>query len=134
TWRTRVGLVKEVKPGDAISYGCTYRADSHQQIASLPVGYADGFPRHLSSKGHVLIKGHRCKVAGRVCMDQTMVRIPDEVDVRPGDEVVLIGEQEGTRLTATDMAQTVGTINYEIVCGISKRVPRLYRKDGYLQS
>lgn len=134
TWRTRVGLLKEVNPGDAISYGCTYRAESHQRIASLPVGYADGFPRHLSNQGEVLIRGRRCRVVGRVCMDQTMVRIPDDLEVAPGDEVVLIGEQQGASLTATDMARTLGTINYEIVCGISKRVPRLYRKDGRLQS
>jgi alanine racemase len=98
------------------------------------VGYADGFPRHLSNKGEVLIQGRRCPVVGRVCMDQTMVRLPDDVTVSPGDEVVLIGRQGNEVITASDIAQTTGTINYEVVCGISKRVPRLYRQDGRVQS
>jgi alanine racemase len=134
TWRTRVGLVKEIRPGQAVSYGCTYRADQHQRIASLPVGYADGFPRHLSNKGEVLIGDRRCPVVGRVCMDQTMVRLPDDLEVAPGDEVVLIGRQGAETITASDIAQTIGTINYEVLCSISKRVPRLYRKDGRVQS
>ncbi|HWI63944.1 MAG TPA: alanine racemase [Symbiobacteriaceae bacterium] len=134
TWRTRVGLVKEVPAGTPISYGCTYRAETAQQIASLPVGYADGFPRGLSNKGQVLIRGRRCPVVGRVCMDQTMVRIPDDLTVEPGDEVVIIGEQGGDAISASEVAGLLGTINYEVLCAISKRVPRLYRKDGVLQS
>ncbi|HYF77717.1 MAG TPA: alanine racemase [Symbiobacteriaceae bacterium] len=134
TWRTRVGLVKDVEHGTPISYGCTYRAEGAQRIASLPVGYADGFPRGLSNRGEVLIRGHRCPVVGRVCMDQTMVRIPPSLPVEPGDEVVIIGEQEGERITASEVAAHLGTINYEVLCAISKRVPRLYRKDGVLQS
>jgi alanine racemase len=134
TWRTRVGLVKELPPDAPVSYGCTYRTARSERIASLPVGYADGFPRGLSNKGEVLIRGHRCPVVGRVCMDQTMVRLPDDVDVHPGDEVVIVGEQEGERITASDLAATLGTINYEILCGISKRVPRVYWKDGLPQS
>ncbi|HLN60416.1 MAG TPA: alanine racemase [Symbiobacteriaceae bacterium] len=134
TWRTKVGLVKEIRTGQTVSYGCTYRAERSERIASLPVGYADGFPRHLSNKGEVLIQGRRCPVVGRVCMDQTMVRLPDDVTVSPGDEVVLIGRQGNEVITASDIAQTTGTINYEVVCGISKRVPRLYRQDGRVQS
>jgi alanine racemase len=134
TWRTRVGLVKTVPGGTPISYGCTYRAATTETIASLPVGYADGFFRGLSNKGEVLIRGRRCPVVGRVCMDQTMVRVPEGVDVQPGDEVVLIGEQDGEQISASDMARALGTINYEVLCAISKRVPRLYRKDGVLQS
>lgn len=134
TWRTRVGLVKDVAAGMPISYGCTYRTPEAQRIASLPVGYADGFPRGLSNRGEVLIRGRRCPVVGRVCMDQTMVRIPPDLSVEPGDEVVIIGEQDGERITASEVAAHLGTINYEVLCAISKRVPRLYRKDGVLQS
>lgn len=134
SWRTRVGLVKEVEAGTPVSYGCTYRTGARERIASLPVGYADGFPRGLSNKGEVLIHGRRCQVVGRVCMDQCMVRVPEDLEVRPGDEVVIIGEQDGERITASDLARQLGTINYEVICGISKRVPRLYWKDGRLQT
>lgn len=127
TWRTRVGHVKTVAAGYPISYGCTYRAGGSERIATLPVGYADGLSRQLSNKGEVLIGGRRCPIVGRVCMDQTMVRLPDDLDVAPGDDVIIIGEQQGERITAGDMARTIGTINYEVVCAISKRVPRVYR-------
>ncbi len=131
-WRTRVGMVKWVEPDTPISYGCTYRTRGRERIASLPVGYADGLSRLLSNRGEVLIHGRRCPIVGRICMDQTMVRVPDDLDVKVGDEVVLIGEQGVERITASDLAQTIGTINYEIVCSIGKRVPRLYRKGGQL--
>jgi alanine racemase len=130
TWRTQVAMVKTVEAGTPISYGCTYRAAGRERIASLPIGYADGLFRLLSNKGEVLIQGHRCPIVGRVCMDQTMVRLPDDLPVQPGDEVILIGKQQGQRITAGDMARMVGTINYEVVCAISKRVPRIYWKDG----
>jgi alanine racemase len=133
TWRTEVALVKTVEAGTPVSYGCTYRAPARERIATLPVGYADGLFRLLSNKGEVLIHGRRCPIVGRVCMDQTMVRVPDDIDVQPGDQVILIGEQDGERITASDMARTIGTINYEIVCAISRRVPRIYWKDGRLQ-
>ncbi|MGE5676366.1 MAG: alanine racemase [Mycobacterium leprae] len=133
TWRTRVVHVKTVEPGTPISYGCTYRAADVEKIATLPLGYADGYSRFLSNRGEVLIRGRRCPVVGRVCMDQTMVRIPDDLDVLVGDEVVLMGEQQGEWITAGDMARTIGTINYEVLCAISKRVPRLYRQHGQLQ-
>lgn len=126
TWRTEVAMVKTLPPGSSISYGRTYRTQGREQIATLPVGYADGYSRLLSNKGMVLIHGHRCPVVGRVCMDQMMVRVPSDVAVQPGDEAVLIGEQGGERITATDLAEWIGTINYEVLCGISKRVPRLY--------
>ncbi|MDB4897141.1 MAG: alanine racemase [Firmicutes bacterium] len=130
TWRTQVALVKTVEAGTPVSYGCTYRAPARERIATLPVGYADGLFRLLSNKGEVLIHGRRCPIVGRVCMDQTMVRVPDDIAVQPGDAVILIGEQDGERITASDMARTIGTINYEIVCAISRRVPRIYWKDG----
>lgn len=134
TWRTRVAMVKTVEAGTPISYGSTYRAAGNERIATLPVGYADGYFRLLSNKGWVLIGGRRCPIVGRVCMDQMMVRLPDEVAADAGDEAILIGEQGGERILASELARTIGTINYEVTCAISKRVPRLYRKDGRLQN
>ena len=126
TWKTRVGLVKWLEAGHAISYGCTYTTSGREQIATLPVGYADGYPRKLSNRAQVLIRGRRCPVVGVVTMDQMMVRVPDDVPVRVGDEVVLIGRQGGEEVTATELAGLADTISYEIVCGISRRVPRFY--------
>lgn len=133
SWHVRVSMVKRVPAGTAISYGCTYHSSGEEQIATLPVGYADGYARLLSNKGEVLIHGRRCPVVGRVCMDQMMVRVPSEVTVHPGDEAVLIGEQGGERITVNELAKKIGTINYELVCNISKRVTRLYRVDGLLK-
>ncbi|MFZ5818140.1 MAG: alanine racemase [Bacillota bacterium] len=133
SWKSRIAMVKWVEPGTPISYGCTYRSAGREQIASLPVGYADGLFRLLSNRGSVLIQGRRCPIVGRVCMDQTLVRVPDELTARVGDEVVLIGRQGKEEISATEMARTVGTINYEIVCAISQRVPRFHlhgRPDG----
>ncbi|HEY3364492.1 MAG TPA: alanine racemase [Symbiobacteriaceae bacterium] len=134
TWRTRVAMVKTVEAGTPISYGCTYRTTRPERVATLPIGYADGYFRLLSNKGEVLIKGQRCPIAGRVCMDQFMVRLPDDLPVSVGDEAILIGRQGSEQITASDMARTIGTINYEVVCAIHKRVPRLYCKDGRLQN
>lgn len=133
TWKTRIGMLKTVEPGTPISYGCTYRASGRERIASLPVGYADGYFRLNSNRGQVLVGGRRCPVVGRVCMDQTLVRLPDDLDVKVGDEVILLGEQGGEQISAADIAATVGTINYEVVCAISKRVPRIYWKHGERQ-
>lgn len=127
TWKTRVGMVKRVAAGQALSYGCTYTARACEQIATLPVGYADGFSRLLSNKAEVLIGGRRCPVVGRVTMDQMMVRVPDDLHVQVGDEVVLIGRQGDEEITATDLAELIGTINYEVICLISPRVRRFYR-------
>lgn len=129
SWKSRIGLVKWVDPDESVSYGRTYRTTGREQIASLPLGYADGLSRHLSNKGEVLVQGRRCRIVGRVCMDQILVRIPDEITARVGDEVVLIGRQGDEEITATEMAQTIGTINYEVVCAISQRVPRFYQED-----
>lgn len=128
-WKTRIGMVKWVEPGSAISYGCTYTSRGREQIASLPVGYADGYFRALSNKGEVLIGGRRCPVVGRICMDQTLVRVPDDVAARVGDEAVLIGRQGDDEITATEMAGWIGTINYEVVCALSPRVHRLYKSE-----
>lgn len=129
SWKTRVGMVKRVDEGTSLSYGCTYTSQGQEQIATLPVGYADGYSRFLSNRGEVLIRGRRCQVVGRVCMDQILVKVPTDVPVTVGDEVVLIGRQGEAEVTASEMAQAIGSINYEVVCSISVRVPRFYRPE-----
>jgi alanine racemase len=124
--KTRVVLVKEVAAGAYISYGCTYTARAATRIATLPLGYADGYSRLLSNKAEVLIRGQRALVAGRVCMDQLMVDVGHIPGVEPGDEAVLIGRQGDGEITADELADHIGTINYEIVTRISERIPRLY--------
>ncbi len=127
SWKTRVVFLKEVPAGSGISYGATYITPEKRKIATLPLGYADGYPRLLSNKGEVLIKGKRAPIRGRVCMDQIMVDVTEIPDVGVGEEVVLIGRQGTEEITATELADLIGTINYEITCGISKRVPRVYK-------
>lgn len=127
SWLTAVAQVKEVPPGTPVSYGRTYVTRWWERLATLPVGYADGYSRGLSNRGAVLIGGRRAPVVGRVCMDQIVVSVPAGVEVRQGDEAVLIGRQGDEAISADDLAGWLGTINYEILCAISKRVPRYYR-------
>jgi alanine racemase len=131
--KARISYVKLARSGSRISYGRRYQFARDSTVATLPIGYADGVPRRLSSTtaqrgGEVLIRGRRCPIVGTITMDQLMVDCGD-LDVRAGEEAVLIGEQEGPggvqRITAADWAELVGTIGYEIVCGIGKRVPRV---------
>jgi alanine racemase len=126
SFRSRVGMVKRVAAGEGISYGLRYHAERETTVATVPVGYADGYLRALSNRGQVLIRGKRQPVAGTVTMDQLMVDCGDQ-PVEPGDEVVLFGEQEGERITAEEVGALAGTIGYEIVCAVSERVPREYR-------
>ncbi|MBQ5311265.1 MAG: alanine racemase [Oscillospiraceae bacterium] len=132
--KAAVSFVKTVPAGKTISYGRTYRTERETAIATIPIGYADGYPRELSNKAHVLINGHRAPVIGRVCMDQLMADVTGIPDVHEGSEVVLIGRSGDEVITADDLAELVGTIGYEIVCGISKRVPRVIIRDGNIQS
>lgn len=125
-WKTVVSMVKTVHPGETIGYGRTYKAQKEMRIATIPTGYADGYNRALSNKGYVLIKGKKAPIVGRVCMDQFMVDVTDIPDVKPYDEVVLIGKSGDEMLTADDMAQMLGTIGYEVVCDVGKRVQRVY--------
>lgn len=125
-WKSVVSSVKRISPGDTVSYGRTFKASEEMVIATVPVGYADGYWRHLSNRGEVLIHGRRCPVVGRVCMDQFMVDVSHVENVKIGDEVVLIGKQGDERITAEEIAELVGTINYEVTCRISERVPRVY--------
>lgn len=127
TWLTRVVWVKEVPADTAVGYGCTFRAAQTMRIATLPLGYADGYSRAFSNRGAVLIHGERAPIIGRVCMDQMMVDVSAIPSVSIGDEVILLGRQGGQAITADDLAEQIGTISYEILTGIGKRVPRFYQ-------
>lgn len=122
-----VSLVKRVPAGTSISYGRTYTTKKPAKIATVTIGYADGYPRLLSSKADVLIHGKRCPIVGRICMDQLMVNVTALEDVAPGDEVTLIGQDGDACITADELAAIYDSIGYELVCGISKRVPRVYK-------
>lgn len=124
--KSRVVLTKTVPEGRPISYGGTYITTRDSRIATIPVGYGDGYPRALSSRGHVLIRGRRAPIVGRVCMDQFMVDVTDIPDVVEGDEVILIGTMGQGQITVEDIAAIMGTINYEVVCQLGKRIPRVY--------
>jgi alanine racemase len=125
-WVTRVVYVKGIEAGDTVSYGRIYTAPGPRTIATLPVGYADGYRRSFGGAAHVLIAGRRAPVIGRVCMDQCMVDVTGIPGVKIGDEVVLMGRQDGEAVTAEELADIAGTINYEIVTGIGERVPRVH--------
>jgi alanine racemase len=125
-WRSEVAAVKRLPAGEATSYGHRYRLDRGAWIATVPVGYADGYPRQLTNRGVVLVRGRRCPVAGTVTMDQLVIDCGD-LEVEPGEEVVLIGEQGGDSIRADDVGRLFGTIGYEIVSRIGERVPRRYR-------
>lgn len=125
SWKTRIVFLKRVAKGTPVSYGGTFKTKRFSVIATLPVGYADGYNRLLSNRGAVLVGGKRCPVVGRVTMDMIMVDVTDVKGVEPGAEAVLIGTQGKERITAEEIACWCGTINYEVTCGISSRVPRI---------
>ena len=118
--------VKTISAGDSVSYGARYTAQKDTRVATLAVGYGDGYCRDLSQKGEVLINGRRCRVLGTVCMDQIMADVSDAGPVIPGDQAVLIGKQGENSILAHELASLTGTIPYEILLAISKRVPRVY--------
>lgn len=122
TFMTKVTFVKRVPSGSPISYGRTFTTQKETLVATLPVGYADGYSRLLSGRGDVLIKGYRAPLIGRVCMDMCMIDVSGVENVQPGDEVILFGEG----LPVDEVAEKLGTINYEVVCAVGKRVPRVY--------
>ena len=126
TLKARIVHLKKVPPGFAVSYGSTYRTGQATTIATVPVGYADGYSRNLSNRGHMLVRGKRAPIAGRVCMDQTMLDVGHIEGVQTGDEVVIFGRQNEANLPADELAGMLGTINYEIVSSILDRVPRVY--------
>lgn len=128
--KSHISYLKDVTPGTAISYGGTFVASKPMKVATIPVGYADGYPRQLSGKGWVLIHGQRAPILGRVCMDQFMVDVTDIPDTKSGDEVTLIGRDGNEVITAEEFGELSGRFSYEFICCISKRVPRVYIKDG----
>ncbi len=128
--KTMVSYVKEIKKGTTVSYGRTFTADRDMKIATVPVGYADGYIRAFAKDGYMFIKGQKAKIIGRICMDQTMLDVTDIDSVEIGNVCVLFGNGRGGEPTPDDVASWGNTINYEIVCSVSKRVPRLYRRDG----
>lgn len=125
--KTRIVFLKKTPPGTSISYGRTYITRKPTVIATLPIGYADGYGRILSNKAKVLVRGEKAPVAGKVTMDQTMIDVGHIDGVKLGDEVVLIGRQGNNEIRCEELARLAGTIPYEIVCSISNRVPRIYR-------
>ncbi len=128
--RTRIGCLKKVPAGTKISYGGTYITQRESLIATLPIGYGDGYNRLLSNRGEALLKAKRIPVVGRICMDMTMVDVTDVEDASPGDEVVLMGRQGGDEIPVEEIAEKIGTISYEVLCGVGKRVPRVYTRGG----
>lgn len=126
TLKSVVSMVKTVRAGDTVSYGRTFRAPHDMRIATVSAGYADGYPRLLSGKGEVLINGMRAPIVGRICMDQLSVDVSSVPGVAQGDEVILFGGG----LPIEELAELCGTINYEIVCGITQRVPRVAVRSG----
>lgn len=135
TLKANITMVKDVEPGTSISYGRMFTTDRKTKIATVPIGYADGYTRLLSNKGHMLVHGKRVPVLGRICMDQCMVDISEiEEDVHVGDEVVIFGTQNGETVSVEELAGQIGTINYELVSIIGKRIPRVYIKDGEISN
>lgn len=125
-WKTRITLLKQVPAGTGLSYGLTFRTERPSLIATLPMGYGDGFNRRLGNRGRVLVGGRRCPIVGRVTMDQCLIDVTELGDrVALGDEVVLIGRQDGECITAEELAERLDTINYEVVTAISNRVSRV---------
>ena len=129
-WLSRVTHVKTLSPGREISYGGTYTTEKETVVATLPVGYADGYRRNLSGKFHVLIRGKKAPILGRICMDQMMVDVTDIPGVVPGDRVTLVGTDGDEAITMEEISAKADSFNYEFSCGISRRVPRVYTSGG----
>ena len=129
-FRTRISHLKTLPAGREISYGGTFVTTEDTVVATLPVGYADGYRRSLSNNFHVLIHGRKAPILGRVCMDQMMVDVTGIPDVQLGDQVTLIGTDGDASIPIEEIAAAAGSFNYEFACGISRRVPRIYIRNG----
>lgn len=134
TLRSHVSLVKSLPAGTPVSYGCTYVTEKDSVIATVMAGYADGVPRALSNCGEVVIRGKKAPIVGRVCMDQFMVDVSHIPGVCAGDRVTIFGTDGDVTITADEVAEKAGTIGYELICGITARVPRVYLKNGEVDS
>lgn len=130
TIKAKIAHIKTLGKGEYVSYGRTYKTKDNTVVATIPIGYADGYLRELSNKGKVIVNNTLVPVIGRVCMDQLMIDITNVDNVSVGDDVILLGEGEGVKYNADDMAEDCNTINYEIICMIKGRVPRVYLRDG----
>ena len=130
TLKSHIAYIKTLEPGVQISYGGTYTTQKETKVATIPVGYADGYARGLSNKGWVLIRGKKAPILGRVCMDQFMVDVTDIPEARELDEVMLLGKSQDQQITMEELGELSGRFNYEFACCISKRVPRIYFKGG----
>lgn len=130
--KSHIVYIKEVESGTPISYGGTYMTDKKMRIATIPVGYGDGYPRGLSNKGYVLIRGRKAPILGRVCMDQFMVSVDGISDAAEGDEVTLIGTDGAYQITMEELGELSGRFNYEFACDLGKRIPRVYFKNGQI--
>jgi alanine racemase len=128
--KARIIHLKQVPPGTPVSYGCTWRAEREATIATIPIGYADGYSRGLSNRGMMLVGSRRVPIVGRVCMDLTMVDVTEVKGVKPGDEAVLVGRQGAAEISADEVAAWNNTINYEVVAALTARVPRVYLNRG----
>lgn len=126
-WKSHISHVKEVEAGVPVSYGGTFVTDRLTRIATIPVGYADGYPRSLSNRGTVLIHGKRAPILGRICMDQFMVDVTEIPEAFVGDEVTLLGRDGKDQISVEELAKLSGRFPYEFLCCISKRVPRIYK-------
>ena len=130
TLKSEIAYIKTVPAGTAIGYGATFVTDHPTVVATIPIGYGDGYPRALSNKGSVLIHGKRAPILGRICMDQTMVDITDIPEATEGDEVIIIGKSKDEELSAEEVSALAGSFNYELLCDLGKRIPRVYYRHG----
>ena len=128
--KSHVAFVKQIEVGTPISYGGTFVSEKSMTIATIPVGYADGYPRNLSNVGYVLIRGKQAPIVGRVCMDQFMVDVTDIEGVSFGDNVTLIGKDGNEAISVETLSELSGRFNYEFICDLGKRIPRVYVRDG----
>ena len=128
--KSHVAFVKEIEAGTPVSYGGTFVAEKKMKIATVPVGYGDGYPRSLSGKGYVLIRGKKANILGRICMDQFMVDVTDIEGVSFGDKVTLIGRDGNESISVECLSELSGRFNYEFICALGKRIPRVYVKNG----
>jgi len=128
--KSHVAFVKDIPEGTPISYGGTFVSDKEMKVATIPVGYADGYPRSLSNKGEVLIRGQRAAILGRICMDQFIVDVTHIPDVQFGDKVTLVGQDGEECIAVEELGELSGRFNYEFICDLGKRIPRVYVRNG----
>lgn len=133
TFKTKITNIKTVEKGASISYGRKFIAQRTSKIATIPVGYADGYSRGLSGRAHVIVGGKLCNLVGNICMDQCMIDVTDVNNISIGDEVILFGKDGCAEVAVEELAEKMGTINYEILCMVGKRIPRIYIRNGEVQ-